>query len=91
MTARTTKEALAVRVVARRLGTGTRPFGWEIHGADTIVPLYVSPDRFKSLQAAFEAGQLRLGEFITQPVRRPGQRDSAYDTMTRAAAMQTLD
>lgn len=88
---RTTKEALAVRVVARRLGNGAKPFGWEIHGAETIVPLYISPDRFKGLQAAYEAGQARLGDFITQPVRRPGQRESVFDTLTRTAALQATD
>ena len=62
---RITKEALSISIVVRRRARGgTAPFGWEVHGADTAEPLFVSPDRFTSMEAAYAAGQARLAEFI---------------------------
>ncbi|MDQ2761986.1 MAG: hypothetical protein M3Y22_00305, partial [Pseudomonadota bacterium] len=62
---------LDIRVIVRRVGLGAAPFAWEIHGSNTPVPRYVSPDRFRSMEAAYDAGQARLAEFLpSKPVKR---------------------
>ena len=61
---RITKEALSVRVVVRRTDAGASPFRWEVYLEQGAAPLYVSPDRFSSMEAAYNAGQARLKEFI---------------------------
>jgi hypothetical protein len=61
---RVTKEALAVSV--RRVRIGTTPFGWEVHYAAAAKPIHVSPETFRSMEAAYRAGQARLAEFIPQ-------------------------
>ena len=65
-------EALFMRVVVRRTGVGAAPFTWEVHG-DAATPVYVSDDRYKSMEAAYQAGQTRLAEFM--PTKRMRQRD----------------
>jgi hypothetical protein len=67
----TSTDHLNTRVVVRRVGLGAFPFAWEIHGSNTSVPRYVSPDRFRSMEAAYGAGQARLAEFLpSKPVKR---------------------
>lgn len=56
-------EALFMRVVVRRAGVGAAPFTWEVHG-DAAAPIHVSDDRYKSMDAAYEAGRARLAEFL---------------------------
>ena len=56
--------AFTVRVVVRRIKAGVGPYCWEIHEVDTLEAIYVSPDSFIGMEAAFEAGQARLVEFI---------------------------
>jgi hypothetical protein len=65
---RLSKEALSTKVVVRRARRGAAPFVWEINKDSMAEPLYVSPDSFASMEAAFRAGQARLAEF-TQPQR----------------------
>jgi hypothetical protein len=65
---RITKEELATKVVVRRVRRGSAPFVWEINAENLAEPLYVSPDGFASMEAAYRAGQARLPEFI--PVSR---------------------
>jgi hypothetical protein len=60
---RLTIEALFMRVVVRRTGVGLAPFTWEVHG-DAAAPIHVSDDRYTSMDAAYEAGQARLPEFL---------------------------
>jgi hypothetical protein len=55
---------LSIKVVVRRVRTGARPYGWEIQGEDGVEPIYVSPDSFPAMEAAYRAGQARLAEFI---------------------------
>jgi hypothetical protein len=69
---RMTKEALSVGVVARRIGVGATPFGWAIQRTDTDTVIYVSPDRYRSLDAAYTAGQARLADFIPKRSMPPG-------------------
>lgn len=69
---RVTKEALSVSVFVRRVRAGATPFGWEVHRAELAEPVYVSPDRFKSMEAAYKAGQARLAEFIPKRSMPPG-------------------
>ncbi len=47
---RITAEALFIRVVVRRVQTGSLPFRWEIHGAETIDTIYSSPDKFDNME-----------------------------------------
>ena len=65
---RLTKEELAARVVVRRAGSGAAPFRWEVHWYEQPVPVFVSPSRFSSMEAAYRAGQAGLPEFL--PPRR---------------------
>jgi len=44
-------DALVMRVIVRRTGIGVAPFTWEVHG-NGITPIHVSPDRYKSMEAA---------------------------------------
>src|ERR1700712_517027 len=75
---RTPTEALFIRVVVRRARIGTAPFRWEIHGADTMEVMYVSPDHFSSMEAAYNAGQRRLGEFMPASQPRPGLTETRF-------------
>jgi hypothetical protein len=61
---RITKEALSVRIVVRRAEVGAAPFRWEVYWEEGAEPIHVSPDRFRSMEAAYCAGQARLTEFI---------------------------
>nr|WP_294523141.1 hypothetical protein [uncultured Rhodopila sp.] len=63
---RVTKEALAVRIVVRRVRTGAAPFCWEVYRDAAWKPLHVSPETFRSMEAAYKAGQARLPEFVQQ-------------------------
>lgn len=56
-------EALFMHIFVRRTGVGSTPFTWEVHG-EGITPIHVSSDRYKSMDAAYQAGQARLGDFI---------------------------
>lgn len=64
---RLSKEALSIKVVVRRARRGAAPFVWEINKDSMAEPLYVSPNSFVSMEAAFRAGQARLGEFTQAP------------------------
>ena len=61
---RMTKEELSIRVVVRRRSVGATPFAWEIWQTDMFYPTHISHERFRSMEAAFQAGQARLKEFI---------------------------
>jgi hypothetical protein len=56
-------EALFMHVFVRRTGVGSAPFTWEVHG-DGITPIHVSSERYRSMDAAYQAGKARLEEFI---------------------------
>jgi hypothetical protein len=66
---RLSKEALSIRVVVRRARRGAAPFIWEINKDNMAEPVYVSPDAFASMEAAYQAGQARLAEFTPPPPR----------------------
>ncbi len=66
---RLSKEALSIRVVVRRARRGTTPFIWEINRDSMAEPVYVSPEAFVSMEAAYQAGQARLAEFTPPPPR----------------------
>ena len=67
---RTAWYAFYYSVVVRRVGTGSTPFRWEIQAADGIMPTHVSSDRFRSMQAAYEAGQIWLADSPALPLPR---------------------
>jgi hypothetical protein len=69
---RISKEALATSVVVRRVRTGAAPFRWEVYRAEMTTPIYVSPDRFRSMHEAYQAGQARLADFISKRSMPPG-------------------
>ena len=60
----TSIDILNTIVVVRRVGLGTAPFTWEIQGSSLTVARYVSPDRFRTMEAAYAAGQARLPDFL---------------------------
>jgi hypothetical protein len=70
LSVRLSKEALSVSIVVRRGFVGIAPFRWEVHRAETAASIFVSSDRFLSMEAAYTAGMARLAEFI--PARAPG-------------------
>lgn len=71
-------EALFIRVVVRRAHAGAAPFGWEIQGAETIDTIYVSPDKFGTMEAAYNAGQARLKEFMPKARSMPDMTENRY-------------
>jgi len=79
---RMTKEILSINVVVRRVKVGAAPFGWEVHGIETAEPVYVSPDRYSSMEAAYRAGQARLAEFVPSRRSTPGITDTPRSTTT---------
>jgi hypothetical protein len=63
----TKTDAMFIHVfVCRADVAGAAPFTWEIRGAGTT-PIQVSVKRFKSMHAAYEAGQASLAELKPQP------------------------
>jgi hypothetical protein len=48
----------------RKPHSARAPFRWEIHQAETAASIFVSSDRFRSMEAAHTAGMARLEEFI---------------------------
>jgi hypothetical protein len=60
-------DCLDTKVIVRRVGVGAAPFTWEVVGANPGIPLYVSSERFRSMEAAYSAGQDRLVEFLPGP------------------------
>jgi hypothetical protein len=68
---RLSKEALSTRVVVRRARRGAAPFVWEINRDSMAEPVFVSPETFASMEAAFCAGQARLAEFIETARPKP--------------------
>jgi hypothetical protein len=64
---RLSKEALTTKVVVRRARRGATPFIWEISKDSMPEPVYVSPEAFVSMEAAYKAGQARLAEFTPPP------------------------
>jgi hypothetical protein len=66
---RVSQEALALSVVVRRVRMGPTPFGWEVHRADAPRPVQVSTERFRSMEAAYQAGQTRLADLIAKRPR----------------------
>jgi len=66
-------ETLFTQVFVRRISVGPAPFTWEVHG-DAITPIYVSADRYKSMDAAYAAGRARLAEFIPSRKLRQSNR-----------------
>jgi len=66
---RVSKEALALSVVVRRVHGGATPFGWEVHHAGAPRPLQVSVEWFRSMEAAYQAGQACLTDLIAKRPR----------------------
>jgi hypothetical protein len=66
---RLSKEALSIRVVVRRARRGAARFVWEINKDSMADPVYISPEAFVSMEAAYQAGQARLAEFTPPPPR----------------------
>jgi hypothetical protein len=63
---RVSKEALALSVVVRRVHIGATPFGWEVHRAGASRPVQVSAERFRNMEAAYQAGQAHLADLIAK-------------------------
>ncbi|MGE0222216.1 MAG: hypothetical protein AB7S57_03060 [Acetobacteraceae bacterium] len=66
---RTNARELAFWIAVRRTGRGSKPFRWEIRGADTMEPLHLSEDSFSNMEAAYHAGTAGLQDFL-QTTRR---------------------
>lgn len=77
---RLTKEALSIKVVVRRAKRGTKPFVWEINSESMVEPVYVSPETFASMEAAYTAGQARLPEFIQPPLSSQAIENQSWQT-----------
>jgi hypothetical protein len=72
---RLSKEALSIRVVVRRARRGSKPFVWEIIRDSMTEPVFVSPEAYVSMEAAYKAGHARLAEFVssTQSIRQTAE------------------
>jgi len=68
---RLSKEALSIRVVVRRAKRGAAPFVWEINRDNMAEPVFVSPEAYASMEAAYRAGHARLSEFVPPPRSMP--------------------
>jgi hypothetical protein len=77
-------DCLYTKVIVRRVGVGAAPFAWEVVGAEPGPPLHVSSERFRSMEAAFSAGQDRLAEFL--PDLRVHRGERAKPASRQAAA-----
>lgn len=55
---------LDCRVVVQRVATGSTPFKWEVQRGDMLGPIQVSAERFRSMEAAYRAGQAWLQDFL---------------------------
>jgi hypothetical protein len=75
---RLSKEALSTRVVVRRARRGAAPFVWEINRDSMSEPVYVSPEAFVTMEAAFVAGRSRLAEFTPPQTPAPSQIESHF-------------
>jgi hypothetical protein len=64
----TARDAFYYSLVVRRVSTGSTPFRWEVHRAVGIELAQVSSERFRTMQAAYEAGQAWLTAFLALPV-----------------------
>ncbi len=65
----TSTDDLYTKVVVRRTSTGITPFAWEVQRETSVI--LVSPDRFRTMEAAYSAGQAKLGEFLSsRPVKQ---------------------
>jgi hypothetical protein len=64
---RFSKEVLSIRFVVRRARRGAAPFIWEINKDSMAEPIYISSEAFGTMEAAYQAGRARLGEFTPPP------------------------
>ena len=76
-------------VVVRRVGTGSTPFRWEVQATDGLMPVQVSSERFRSMQAAYEAGQAWLADSPALPL--PGTALSTTMSMDEDRALPDQD
>ena len=84
------KDELNLKVVVRRVATGAAPYGWELHSGDVITPIHLSRARFRSMEAAFKAGQAGSGRACCRaPVRAPGSAAASRDSRYPAALGRT--
>lgn len=67
------KRDLDYQVVVRRVAVGPAPFRWEVHNGDAFVPLHVSEDRYRGMEAAFKAGQAWLANLVSLSSLPPGR------------------
>jgi hypothetical protein len=85
------KDELNLKVVVSRVATGATPYGWELHGGDTVTRVHVSPARFRSMEAAYTAGQAGVAEYMfarqlasrKRPVPRGTKRHPASTTSAK--------
>ena len=85
--------SLDLRVVVRRVTVGSAPYSWEIRAADGIIPVQVSPDRFRSMETTLKAGQARLADFISQQPpskRRQAAQAASAEPAAASAQVSTL-
>ncbi len=61
---RVQRKELAYWIAVRRAGFGSKPFRWEIHGAETAEPVQLSDEKFPSMDMAWRVGQTNLQAFL---------------------------
>jgi hypothetical protein len=91
---RISKEDLDTKVVVRRVALSAAPFAWEVIGANSVTPIYSSPERFRSMDAAYQAGQKRFAEFLPSARQKPAAKRPASQAAPRRTAnyeWQTYD
>ena len=86
---RLSSEDLNLKVVVRRICIGSAPFAWELHHGETSIPLGSSPERFKSMEAAYQAGHVGLKAYLASlRSTHPGQ--SKPDRMKNARLLSDI-
>jgi hypothetical protein len=80
-------DGLYSKVIVRRVGLGAAPFTWEVVGDKPDTPPHVSSDRFRSMEAAYSAGQDRLVEFLQGTRANCGKREKPAVRQASAPAI----
>ncbi len=78
------------RIIVRRVAIGSAPYrwGWEVREASGNIQVHISPERFRDMEAAYQAGKAWLGAAEPVPCVRPAKSRGPYRTKARLTAVQ---
>jgi hypothetical protein len=78
------------RIIVRRVAIGSAPYrwGWEVREATGNTQVHISPERFRDMEAAYQAGKAWLGAVEPVSGARPATSSGPYKTKARPTAVQ---